>query len=314
MSHTVSVPAHQPVLLEEAVTQLALRADGVYVDATYGRGGHSREILRHLGAEGRLIAIDRDPEAVAAAQTEWQDERRFAVHRGVFSMLEGIVQQHGVSGQVNGVLLDLGVSSAQLDDARRGFSFLWDGPLDMRMDPDTGESAAAWLARATQTEIAEVIRRYGEERFARRIARAIVMARAATPISTTQQLAAIVSAAVPTRERSKHPATRTFQALRIYINRELDELAACLDQCLRVLAPGGRLVVISFHSLEDRLVKRFIRSHGRATPPDPKAPWLSPATRPGLRAVGKLLRSQPAELERNPRSRSAVLRTAERLA
>lgn len=314
MNHTASVPVHQPVLFEEAVTRLALRADGVYVDATYGRGGHSREILRQLGAEGRLIAIDRDPEAVAAAQTEWQDERRFTVHRGVFSMLEGIVQQHGVSGQVNGVLLDLGVSSAQLDDARRGFSFLRDGPLDMRMDPDSGESAAAWLACATQAEIAEVIRRYGEERFARRIARAIVMARAATPISTTQQLATIVSAAVPTRERGKHPATRTFQALRIYINRELDELAACLDQCLRVLAPGGRLVVISFHSLEDRLVKRFIRAHARAAPPDPKAPWLSPVTRPGLRAVDKLLRPQPAEIERNPRARSAVLRTAERLA
>lgn len=310
MNHTV----HQAVLFEEAVTQLAVRADGVYVDATYGRGGHSREILRQLGAKGRLIAIDRDPEAVAAAQTEWKDERRFTVHRGVFSMLEGIVQQHGVSGQVNGVLLDLGVSSAQLDDARRGFSFLRDGPLDMRMDPDSGESAAAWLARAAQTEIAEVIRRYGEERFARRIARAIIMARAVTPVGTTQQLAAIVSAAVPTRERSKHPATRTFQALRIYLNRELEELAACLDQCLRVLAPGGRLVVISFHSLEDRLVKRFIRSHARAAPPNPKAPWLSPTMRPGLRAVGKLLRPQPAEIERNPRARSAVLRTAERLA
>lgn len=229
-------------------------------------------------------------------------------------MLERIMQQHDVCGQVSGVLLDLGVSSAQLDDARRGFSFLCDGPLDMRMDPESGESAADWLARTTQTEIYEVIQRYGEERFARRIARAIVAARASQPITGTQQLADIVSAAIPTRERHKHPATRTFQALRIHINHELDELASCLDQCLSILAPGGRLVVISFHSLEDRLVKRFVRAHARSVPPDPKAPWLPPATRPSLRTVGKATRPQAAEIEANPRARSAVLRTAERLA
>ena len=314
MSGTAAMPAHQPVLLEEAVARLALRPDGVYVDATYGRGGHSREILRHLGARGRLIAIDRDPEAVAAAQLEWKSEGRFTVHRGAFSMLEHIVQQHGAIGQVGGVLLDLGFSSTQLDDARRGFSFLHDGPLDMRMDPDSGESAAGWLARATQAEITDVIRRYGEERFARQIARAIVAARQSAPISRTQQLSGIVNAAVRTRERHKHPATRTFQALRIYINHELDELAACLQQCLTVLAPGARLVVISFHSLEDRLVKRFIRKHARAVPPDPKAPWLAPVTPPSLRALGKAIHPQAAEIEQNPRARSAVLRAAERLA
>ena len=314
MSGTAAMPTHQPVLLEEAVARLALRPDGVYVDATYGRGGHSREILRHLGARGRLIAIDRDPEAVAAAQLECKSDGRFTVDRGAFSMLERIVQQHGVIGRVNGVLLDLGISSAQLDDARRGFSFLRDGPLDMRMDPESGESAADWLARATPIEITDVIRRYGEERFARPIARAIVAARAIAPITRTQQLSGIVSAAVRTRERHKHPATRTFQALRIYVNRELDELAAGLEQCLQVLAPGARLVVISFHSLEDRLVKRFIRKHARALPADPKAPWLAPATLPNLRAIGKALRPQAAEIEKNPRARSAVLRAAERLA
>ncbi|MDE2140009.1 MAG: 16S rRNA (cytosine(1402)-N(4))-methyltransferase RsmH [Gammaproteobacteria bacterium] len=314
MNHTADGYTHQPVLLEEAVIRLAVRVDGVYVDATYGRGGHSREILRHLGAEGRLIAMDRDPQAVAAAQMKWNDDRRVTVHRGAFSMLERIAQQHGVCGQVNGVLLDLGLSSAQLADAQRGFSFLRDGPLDMRMDPESGESAAHWVARATPAEIVTVIQRYGEERFARRIARAIAAARARAPITRTQQLADIVSEAVPTRERRKHPATRTFQALRIYINRELDELAECLDQCLRVLAPGGRLVVISFHSLEDRLVKRFMRAHARAAPPDPKAPWLSSAERPSLRLAGKPTRPQAAEIDRNPRARSAVLRTAERLA
>lgn len=314
MSNTAAKYAHQPVLLEEAVVRLALQPDGVYVDATYGRGGHSREILKHLGAQGRLIAIDRDSEAVVAAQTEWSGDKRVTVQRGAFSMLERIVEQHGLSGQVSGVLLDLGISSVQLDDPRRGFSFLHNGPLDMRMDPDSGEAIADWLARATEPDLARVIHEYGEERHARRIARAIVTARAAMPITTTRQLAAVVSAAIPARERNKHPATRTFQALRIYINRELEELAACLDQCLRVLVPGGRLVVISFHSLEDRLAKRFLREHARIAPPDPKAPWLIPTTRPSLRVVGKAVRPQAAEIERNPRARSAVLRAAERLA
>ncbi|MGH8282779.1 MAG: 16S rRNA (cytosine(1402)-N(4))-methyltransferase RsmH [Gammaproteobacteria bacterium] len=307
------VNGHRPVLLKQAVERLAIRADGVYVDGTFGRGGHSHEILARLEPAGRLIAIDRDPEAVAAAQSQWGDDTRFVCYRGEFSMLERIAQQAGVTGQVNGVLLDLGVSSAQFDDPRRGFSFLHDGPLDMRMDPDTGESVAGWLARVEEKEIVNVIHEYGEERFAKRIARAIVAARAIVPITTTRQLADIVSGAVPTRERNRHPATRSFQALRVFINRELDELASCLDQCLRVLAPGGRLAVISFHSLEDRIVKRFIRNHSREAPPDPRAPWIKSAHSPALRALGKAVHPDETEIAANPRARSAVLRAAERL-
>ncbi|MGA9852175.1 MAG: 16S rRNA (cytosine(1402)-N(4))-methyltransferase RsmH [Gammaproteobacteria bacterium] len=304
---------HRPVLLKEAVERLAVRADGVYVDGTFGRGGHTREILARLGQQGSLIAIDRDPEAVAVGQAQWGDDRRFTLHRGAFSMLEHIARQTGVTGQVNGVLLDLGVSSAQLDDPKRGFSFMSDGPLDMRMDPDAGESAAEWLTQAEEKELADVIYQYGEERFAKRIARAIVAVRASTPIATTRQLAAIVSGAVLRRERNKHPATRTFQALRIFINGELEELASCLDQCLRVLAPGGRLAVISFHSLEDRLVKRFIRSHSREMPPDPRAPWVRSNANPSLRPVGRAVHPDRAEIALNPRARSAVLRAAARL-
>lgn len=314
MSASPEAPAHEPVLLEEALECLAVKAEGVYVDATYGRGGHSRGILARLGPSGRLLAMDRDPEAVAAAGRQWRGEQRFACYRGAFSMLEQWMQESGVLGRVNGVLFDLGVSSAQLDTPERGFSFLHDGPLDMRMDPNSGESAADWLQRADEKEIAEVIANYGEERYARRIARAVVAARTLAPLHRTQQLADIVSHAVPTRERHKHPATRSFQALRIFINHELDELAAALDQCLRVLAPGGRLVVISFHSLEDRLVKRFLRAQTRPAPPDPRAPWLQPAGRPLLRILGKAVRPGTAEIERNPRARSAVLRAAERLA
>lgn len=314
MSASFDAHAHEPVLLEEAVERLAVKPDGVYVDATYGRGGHSREILARLGPAGRLFAMDRDPAAVSAALAEWRDEPRFVCYRGAFSTLEQRMQLSGVRGQANGVLLDLGVSSAQLDTPARGFSFLQDGPLDMRMDPDSGESVADWLQRADETEIADVIWRYGEERYARRIARVVVAERAIAPIRTTRRLAELVSAAVPTRERHKHPATRSFQALRIFINHELEELAACLDQCLAVLAPGGRLVAISFHSLEDRLVKRFVRAHARSAPPDPRAPWVEPGKRPQLRALGKAVHPGPAEIARNPRARSAVLRAAERLA
>ncbi len=313
MSDMLAGNNHRPVLLQAALQGLAVRPGGVYVDGTYGRGGHSREILARLGPTGRLIAIDRDPEAVTAAQVEWMDDRRFAIYRGAFSMLERIAQQTDMAGRVNGVLLDLGVSSTQLDDPRRGFSFLHNGPLDMRMDPDTGESLAEWLNRAAENEIADAIYQFGEERFAKRIARAIVAARATALITTTVRLATIVSAAIPTRERNRHPATRTFQALRIFINRELDELSACLDQCLRILTPGGRLAVISFHSLEDRLVKRFIRTHSREAPPDPRAPWLRSTTVPLLRAIGKAVHPGAAEIAANARARSAVLRVAERL-
>ncbi|MGH8398628.1 MAG: 16S rRNA (cytosine(1402)-N(4))-methyltransferase RsmH, partial [Gammaproteobacteria bacterium] len=252
-------------------------------------------------------------EALASAQAQWGDDTRFVCYRGTFSMLERIAQQADVMGQVNGALLDLGVSSAQFDDPQRGFSFLHDGPLDMRMDPDAGESVADWLSRAEEKEIADVIYKYGEERFAKRIARAIVTARAVTPIIATRQLADIVSEAIPTRERNKHPATRSFQALRIFINRELEELASCLDQCLRVLAPGGRIAVISFHSLEDRIVKRFIRDHSREAPPDPRAPWMKPKLGPTFRALGNAVHPDAAEIAANSRARSAVLRAAERL-
>jgi 16S rRNA (cytosine1402-N4)-methyltransferase len=305
---------HRTVLLEEAVECLAIQPDGVYIDGTFGRGGHSREILARLGPSGRLLAIDRDPEAVASAREQLGGDGRFSMYRGAFSMLERIAREANVAGQVNGVLLDIGVSSAQLDDPRRGFGFTQDGPLDMRMDPEAGESAAQWLARAPEQEIADVIYQYGEERFSRRIARAILAFRTATPISTTQQLADIVSTAIPTRERNKHPATRTFQAIRIFINHELEELGDCLAQCLRVLGPGGRLAVISFHSLEDRIVKRFIRDHAREAPPDPAAPWQAAAVKPSLRQIGKALRPDEREIAENPRARSAVLRVAEKLA
>ena len=305
---------HRPVLLQEAVEALAVQADGIYMDGTFGRGGHSREILARLGPKGRLLALDRDPEAHAAATALAGSDTRVSVYRAAFSMLERIATEAGVSGRVNGVLLDIGVSSAQLDDARRGFSFIQKGPLDMRMDPDAGESAAEWLTRAAEQDIAGVIHEYGEERHARRIARAILAARETTPLTDTLQLAEIVSRAVPRHDRHKHPATRTFQAIRIFINRELEELGACLEQCLRVLAPAGRLAVISFHSLEDRMVKRFIRDHARLPEPDPKAPWLMPEGNPVLRAVGKAIQAGEAEVAENPRSRSAVLRVAERLA
>lgn len=304
---------HRPVLLQEAVEGLAVRADGVYMDATFGRGGHSRAILARLGEKGRLIALDRDPQAYAAGQMLAGNERRFTVYRAAFSMLERIATEAGVSGRVDGVLLDIGVSSAQLDDPVRGFSFIQAGPLDMRMDPESGESAAEWLAHASEDDIAHVLFTLGEERHARRIAKAIVTERVAAPITDTLQLADIVSRASPRHDRHKHPATRSFQAIRIFINRELEELGSCLEQCLKVLAPAGRLAVISFHSLEDRIVKRFIRDHSRLPPPDPRAPWLEPKGNPQLKTLGKAILPSEQETRDNPRARSAVLRVAERL-
>ena len=300
-------------MLQEAVEGLAVRADGIYMDGTFGRGGHSREILARLGPQGRLMVLDRDPEAYASARALFGDEKRVTIYRAAFSMLERIATEAGVSGRVNGVLLDVGVSSVQLDDSSRGFSFTQAGPLDMRMDPESGESAAEWLARAPEQDIAAVLHEFGEERHARRIARAIVEARASAPITDTLRLAEIVSRASPRHDRFKHPATRSFQAIRIFINRELEELSSCLEQCLKVLAPAGRLAVISFHSLEDRIVKRFIRDHVRGPASDPKAPWLEPAGHPDLRAVGKALHPSEAEMQANPRARSATLRLAERL-
>ena len=302
---------HAPVLREEAVAALNIRADGIYVDATFGRGVHTRAILQSLGPDGRLLAFDRDPQAVAVAQTQFANEVRLDVVHGPFSMLGSAVQERGWHGRVNGILFDLGVSSPQLDDPVRGFSFRTSGPLDMRMDTTRGESASEWLNRAEEGEIATVLHELGEERFARRIARVIVRTRAQTPITTTLQLAEIVAGAIPTREHSKDPATRSFQAIRLHINRELDELRAALPQALAALAARGRLVAISFHSLEDRIVKQFMRTQekGKELPLD--LPVRHAEIKPHLKVIGKPQRASEAELRRNPRARSAVLRVAE---
>jgi len=307
----VSAPAqHLTVLLREAVEALAIKPAGVYVDATFGRGGHSRAILEQLGPEGRLLALDRDPRAIAAAAAIG-DARLKVVHRPFAEMGEA-VREAGF-GSVDGVLMDIGVSSPQLDEGERGFSFRFDAPLDMRMDTTQGETAAEWLARADLRDITQVVRDYGEERFAFQIAKKIVAARSERPVATTGQLAALVREAVRTREPGQDPATRTFQALRIHINQELEQLALALPQARDMLYPEGRLVVISFHSLEDRIVKRFMRDEAA---PDSlpknlplKASQLPP---PRLRVIGKPVKASPAEVEANPRARSAVMRVAEK--
>jgi 16S rRNA (cytosine1402-N4)-methyltransferase len=301
--------AHQTVLLGEAIDALAIRAEGVYVDATFGRGGHSRLILERLGPRGRLVALDKDPDAVAVA-TRISDARFSVVHAS-FAELAGALEGLGLEG-VDGVLLDLGVSSPQLDDAARGFSFRRDGPLDMRMDTSRGQTAAQWLETASEVQIREVIRDYGEERFAKQIAKAIVAARQREPVVTTGQLAAIVGAAVRTREQNKDPATRTFQAVRIYLNQELAHLSLALPQILDLLTPGGRLAVISFHSLEDRIVKQFMRAAARADVPIRLPLRERELPQPRLRLIGKPVRPSAEEIEANPRARSATLRVAER--
>jgi 16S rRNA (cytosine1402-N4)-methyltransferase len=307
---------HLPVLLEEAVAALAIRPEGVYVDATFGRGGHSRHMLAHLGPRGRLVALDRDPAAEAVART-WRDAR-FRFHRAWFSELADVLDAERIA-EIDGLLLDLGVSSPQLDEPSRGFTLREDGPLDMRMDPTRGESAAQWLAHVTAGELREVIADYGEERFAQQIARAIVAARAHEPVIRTRQLAAIVAKAVGAgrgRDRSQNPATRTFQAIRIHVNQELAELSLALDRALPRLATGGRLAVISFHSLEDRIVKQFFRRHSQPYGGDARLARLAIAERalpvPPLRLVGRALRPRPAEVAANARARSACLRVAER--
>ena len=305
---------HTPVLLDEVLAGLGLQADGRYCDATFGRGGHTAAILGALGPSGRVIAIDRDPEAVQAGRRRFAGETRLTLVKGSFGQLEERVRAAGFDGELNGVLLDLGVSSPQLDEARRGFSFMQDGPLDMRMDYESGQSAAQWLARAGEREIADVIHGSGEERYARRIARAIVSARSVAPIEQTGQLAQLVAGAVPTREPGKHPATRTFQAIRMHVNGELGALETALPQAVRLLAAGGRLCVISFHSLEDRLVKRFMRREQAGDPVYAGLPAIPAHARPRLRRVGPAIRAGVAEVERNPRARSATLRVAERLA
>jgi 16S rRNA (cytosine1402-N4)-methyltransferase len=308
------VAAHTPVLLDEVLAGLAVEADGRYCDATFGRGGHTAAILARLGPGGRVCAIDRDPEAIAAGRERFAGEPRLTLIRGSFGRLEQLVRAAGWDGGLQGVLLDLGVSSPQLDEARRGFSFMQDGPLDMRMDNETGSSAAQWLARAGEREIADVLFKLGEEKFSRRIARAIVAARTEQPIDRTGRLAQIVAAAVPTREPGKHPATRTFQAIRIHVNRELEEAEAALPQAVNLLGPGGRLCVISFHSLEDRLVKRFMRREAQGDPIYAGLPNVPPHARPRLRLVGGAVMPGDAEVAGNPRARSAVLRVAERIA
>ena len=301
---------HAPVLLDAALDALRIRADGCYVDATFGRGGHAGAILGRLGEEGELIAFDRDPEASAAAATLFAGEPRARFIHARFSELG----RHLAAGSVDGILFDLGVSSPQLDEARRGFSFLRDGPLDMRMDPQAGESAADFLARASEREIAMVIQRLGEDRHGRRIARAIVAARSIAPITTTGRLAGIIAAAVPGREPGRHPATRSFQALRIHVNDELGEIERALPQAVAALAPAGRLVVISFHSLEDRIVKRFLRNATREAPEWAGMPDVPTEARARLALVGRAVFADEAEVQRNPRARSAVLRAAERVA
>ncbi|MEO6566035.1 MAG: 16S rRNA (cytosine(1402)-N(4))-methyltransferase RsmH [Casimicrobiaceae bacterium] len=311
---------HIPVLLEEAVAALAVKPDGLYVDATFGRGGHTRAILSKLAATGRLVALDRDPAAERVALELAAQEPRFVFHRAWFSELPNVISALAPA-QVDGVLLDLGISSPQIDDAERGFSFRNDGPLDMRMDPTRGESAAEFVARATPRELMEVIRDYGEERFAQSIARAIAAARARDPILRTRQLAHIVAEALGARARgdwSQDPATRTFQALRIFVNRELSELKATLPRAVSLLRTEGRLAVISFHSLEDRIVKRFIARASQPFGGDAAASRLAIATArlPGvtLVPVGRAVKAGAAEVVRNPRARSAVLRVAERTA
>ncbi len=307
---------HEPVLVEEAVAALAIGAAGaapcLYVDATFGRGGHSARILDAMRPEDRLLAIDRDPQAIAAAGRRFESEPRLVVVRAAFGALQSLVQAHGEGRACGGILFDLGVSSPQLDEAERGFSFQQDGPLDMRMDPTSGESAAAWLARADGDEIRDVIGGLGEERFAGRIARAIVESRQEEPIVRTAQLADIVSRAVRTRERGKHPATRSFQAIRMHVNDELGEIERGLAGALDVLAEGGRLAVISFHSLEDRLVKQFMRRESQPDPAWARLP-IAPDFDPALELVGKKQRAGDAEVARNPRARSAILRVAQRL-
>ncbi len=303
--------SHQAVLLNEAVAALNIKESGCYIDGTFGRGGHSQLIMQALGSKGCLLAIDKDLAAVESSRSLFANDHRFIIEQGSFAMLRRFTDQHGLTGKVDGILLDLGVSSPQLDTAERGFSFMQDGPLDMRMDTTSGMSAAEWLAQAEDREIAQVLKNYGEERFAKRIARAIVAARAEAAIESTGQLAAIIAQANPVKEPGRNHATRSFQAIRIFINRELDDLHDCLDQVLQVLALGGRLVVISFHSLEDRIVKRFMRNHARGDDFPVGVPVTQDQLQPRLKLMSKAIRPSAAEVDLNPRSRSAVLRVAE---
>ena len=308
----MSSNAHVPVLLGPVLKGLNIKADGCYVDGTFGRGGHSRAILERLGEAGRLLAFDRDPEAIAAAPEALTDDPRFELIKGEYAELAACIDERDLTGRVDGLLLDLGVSSPQLDEPGRGFSFLRDGPLDMRMDPGAGVSAREWLARVDEKELSRVLKQFGEERNAVHIARAVVAARESAPLTTTGQLADIVATAAPARGQRKHPATKTFQAIRIFINRELEQLEAVLGQSLDVLATGARLCVISFHSLEDRIVKRFMRDASREPVQYRGLPEVPKELQPKLRVVGKAVTATAEEVAANVRARSARLRVAER--
>ena len=307
-------PQHVSVLLEESIEALATDPQGTYIDATFGRGGHTRELLNKLGDDARVIALDQDPEAIAAAAA-FADDPRFQIIHTPFSNLQQVLDDLQLNRQVTGILFDLGVSSPQLDDAERGFSFMRDGPLDMRMNTTSGETAAEWLNRAEKDDISWVLKEYGEERFARRIASAIVMDREKKPFTRTKQLAEMIARVSPVKEKHKHPATRTFQAIRIHINRELEQIEQALEASLSGLKEDGRLVVISFHSLEDRLVKRFIRKHseGKQLPPGLPVTEAERNKDKALEKVGKAIKPGKAEVQLNPRSRSSVLRIARRV-
>lgn len=305
---------HTTVLLDEAVTALKISPTGIYVDGTFGRGGHSRKILESLAPDGQLWGIDKDPRAISTAQNLKESYPNLQIYRGSFSDLTDLAETHDLVGKINGVLLDLGVSSPQLDDANRGFSFMQDGPLDMRMDPESGISAAEWLNTAPLDDITHVLKVYGEERFGKRIATAIVNERQSTEIKTTAQLVEIIQQATPVKDKFKHPATRSFQGIRIFINRELDDLKKCLDSVLDLLAVGGRLVVISFHSLEDRMIKRFMRDQSRGEQFPPGMAVTEDMLNRRIKIIGKAIKPSAAEIEMNKRSRSAVMRIAEKIA
>lgn len=304
---------HKPVLFDSVMEGLAIRPDGIYVDGTFGRGGHSFGILQRLGPKGRLMAIDKDPEAVSVAKQDPFHDPRFSIVHETFSNLQKVVRDNGWKVKVNGILLDIGVSSPQLESAKRGFSFSKDGPLDMRMNPSQGMDAATWINQAERAEIRRVLWQYGEDRYTKRITDAIMKAREEKPITRTHELSDIIIKACPAHEVKKHMATRTFQAIRIFVNRELDELRDTLPQCLEALVVGGRLCVVSFHSLEDRLVKRFLQKESRDQLPR-EVPVLAKDIKHRLKPIGPLIRSTETEIKENPRARSARLRIMEKLA
>lgn len=305
--------AHDSVLLDEAVSALVQKENGIYVDGTFGRGGHSKKILEKLGVGGRLFAVDKDLEAVRCGQSLQKQDQRFSIWHGSFADIETMLADAGLLGKIDGLLMDLGLSSPQLDDAQRGFSFMREGPLDMRMNTNEGLSAKDWLAQESEANLAAVIKEYGEERFAKRIANAIVVARSRASIETTTQLAEIVSQAIPRWEKHKHPATRTFQAIRIFINSELDDLNRSLERVLNILSPGGRLVVISFHSLEDRIVKNYIKKLAKGDDIPSYIPINKDQLNKRMKLIGKAIKPTEKEISENPRARSAIMRVAEKL-